>query len=152
MIKYVKPLPVTEETIGAYLEGNLSAEEISHIENLMNSNNVFKDFVDEVSVEDINIDETIYDAYPNFDLDFELPEVPLQFELQQDMTFPNPAIELESPEPELVACARCAEEDIFNNDEGPTLADFEEVATSEMDNSSNDVNEESDFINSNTEL
>lgn len=75
MIKFIKPLPISEETLGAYLEGNLSAEDSRGLEELLDSNAIFKDFVEEVAVTDGSMNESIYDEYPNFDEEFDLPEI-----------------------------------------------------------------------------
>lgn len=81
MIKYIKPLPVSEEMLGAYLEGNLSAEDSLKLEGMLQSNVAFKGFVDEVSAlsadgdaEDIY--ESLHDEYPDLDEEFELPQIP----------------------------------------------------------------------------
>lgn len=72
MIKNIKPLPVSEEMLGAYLEGNLSSIEATQVEELMNLDKNFRDFVTEVSVADPDIMESIFDVHPNFDMEFEL--------------------------------------------------------------------------------
>lgn len=87
MIRYIKPLPVSEEMLGTYLEGNLSKGDSLMIEEMMQSNVVFKDFVDEVSslgegVGFVDGDESGYDGYPNYSEDFELPEIPTIEELE----------------------------------------------------------------------
>lgn len=81
MIKYIKPLPVSEEMLGAYLEGNLSKYESLKIEEMMQSNVFFKEFVDEVSSlgEGVGLadgDDFVYEGYPNFAEEFRLPEIP----------------------------------------------------------------------------
>ena len=50
MIKYIKPLPVSEEMLGAYLEGNLTAEDSSMVQGVIDRNSEFKNFVEEVAV------------------------------------------------------------------------------------------------------
>lgn len=81
MIKYIKPLPVSEEMLGAYLEGNLSAEDSFKVDELMKSNVVFKGFVEEITAtKEFGISEdgydSLYDEYPNLDEKFELPQIP----------------------------------------------------------------------------
>ena len=95
MIKNIKPLPVSEEMLGAYLEGNLSSIEATQVEELMNLDKNFRDFVTEVSVADPDIMESIFDVHPNFDMEFELPEVPLTFDLHSDLDWLNPIPEME---------------------------------------------------------
>ena len=60
MIKYIKPLPVSEEMLVAYLEGNLTAEDSSMVQGVINSNSEFKNFVEEVAVADPSTEESIY--------------------------------------------------------------------------------------------
>lgn len=65
MLKYLQPLPVSEEMLGAYLEGNLSAEEVSYVESFLQTDMNLKELVEEVG--EINADDALSD--------FELPEV-----------------------------------------------------------------------------
>ena len=76
MIKEIKSLPISEETLGAYLEGNLPEHERMEVEKLLENNHELREFVDEVSADDINYDESIYDYFPDFDSEFSLPEIP----------------------------------------------------------------------------
>lgn len=76
MIKSIKPLPISEERLGAYLEGKLSAKECNEIEDIISGSKAFEDFVNEISQHIPTAEETIYDTYPDFDLNFELPQVP----------------------------------------------------------------------------
>lgn len=98
MIKNIKPLPISEETLGAYLEGNLSSTETAQVEDMMNLDNDFRDFVAEVSVADPDITESIFDAHPNFDTEFELPEVPLTLDLHSNLDWSNPISKMEDIE------------------------------------------------------
>lgn len=98
MIKNIKPLPIPEETLGAYLEGNLSSTETAQVEDMMNLDNDFRDFVAEVSVADPDITESIFDAHPNFDTEFELPEVPLTLDLHSNLDWSNPISKMEDIE------------------------------------------------------
>ena len=149
MIKYIKPLPVSEEMLGAYLEGNLTAEDTSMVKDLIDSNSEFRNFVEEVSVVDPSTEESIYDAHPNFDLDFELPEVPLQFEPQTNMSFLNPPI-IELEYPELVACACCAEEEIFDSESESIFEGIDDFTSNSTDETSHSMDEE-EYMNDNTE-
>lgn len=81
MIRYIKPLPVSEEMLGAYLEGNLSAEDSLKLEGMLQSNVAFKGFVDEVSGlsadgDSDDVYESLHDEYPSFGEEFELPQIP----------------------------------------------------------------------------
>ena len=148
MIKYIKPLPVSEEMLGAYLEGNLTAEDSSMVQSIIDSNSEFRNFVEEVSVADSSTEESIYDAHPNFDLDFELPVVPLQFESQAYAEVLNPPI-IELGYPELVACACCAEE-IFNDEEESIYKEMDDIASNSAGETSHGMDQEEN-MNDNTE-
>lgn len=81
MIRYIKPLPVSEEMLGAYLEGNLPAEDSLKLEGMLQSNVAFKGFVDEVSGlsadgDSDDVYESLHDEYPSFGEEFELPQIP----------------------------------------------------------------------------
>lgn len=108
MIKNIKPLPISEETLGAYLEGNLSSTETAQVEDMMKLDNDFRDFVAEISVADPDITESIFDAHPNFDTEFELPEVPLTLDLHSNLDWSNPIYEMEDIE---VAASAYSESD-----------------------------------------
>lgn len=149
MIKYIKPLPVSEEMLGAYLEGNLTAEDSSMVQGVIDSNSEFRNFVEEVSVADPSTEESIYDAHPNFDLEFELPEVPLQHEPQTNVLVLNPPI-IELEYPELVACACCAEEDLFNGEDESIFEEIDDFTSNNASEASHSMDEE-EFMNDNTE-
>ena len=77
MIKCIKPLPVSEEMLGAYLEGNLSAEEAQCIEQLIETDECLSGLLDDV--EELTLVEgtdSIYDDFPDFGEDYMLPEIP----------------------------------------------------------------------------
>lgn len=76
MIKTIKSLPISEETLGAYLEGKLSELDRINVENLLNNNPELREFVDEIQFDDVNYDESIYDYFPDFDSEFSLPDLP----------------------------------------------------------------------------
>ena len=69
-------LPISEEMLGAYLEGNLSEHERIKIETLLDENPEFKEFIDDVQSDDIDYSESIYDYYPNIEKEFVLPDIP----------------------------------------------------------------------------
>lgn len=149
MIKYIKPLPVSEEMLGAYLEGNLTAEVLSMVQGIIDSNSEFRNFVEEVSVADPSTEESIYDAHPKFDLDFELPEVPLQFEPQTNMLVLQPPI-IEFEYPELVAYACCAEEEIFNGEDESIFEEMDDFTSNSAGETPQSMDEE-EYMNDNTE-
>lgn len=77
MIKYIKPLPVSEEMLGAYLEGNLSAEEAQRIEQLIEADDDLSGLIDDV--EELTLVEgtdSIYDDFPDFGESYMLPKIP----------------------------------------------------------------------------
>lgn len=76
MIKCIKPLPVSEEMLGAYLEGNLSAEESFKIAQLIGMDESLSELLDDV--EELTLMEgsdSIYDDFPDFGEDYMLPEI-----------------------------------------------------------------------------
>lgn len=75
MIKTIKSLPISEETLGAYLEGKLSELDRINVENFLNNNPELREFVDEIQFDDVNYDESIYDYFPDFDSEFSLPDL-----------------------------------------------------------------------------
>ena len=48
MLKHLEPLPISEEILGAYLEGNLTAEEVGYVETCLKSDIDMQELVDEV--------------------------------------------------------------------------------------------------------
>ena len=79
MLKHLQPLPISEEMLGAYLEGNLSVEEVGYVESGIGEDDMLRGLVDEI--DDVQEDWT--DMHRNdFDLvfeqeieDFILPEI-----------------------------------------------------------------------------
>ena len=72
-------LPISEEVLGAYLEGSLSAEEAARVEQLIQTDDALRMVVDIVGVVDDSIDmsASIYDDFPHFDESFSLPLIPV---------------------------------------------------------------------------
>ncbi len=110
MMKNITPLPISEEMLGAYLEGNLSQYEMNCIESVIQSNSSLADFVNEISVEDMDLDVSIYDEIPNFDNFFELPQIASTENLMlswdsdlqnNDAIFVNPPYEILTPADEI---------------------------------------------------
>lgn len=84
MIKHIKPLPVSEEMLGAYLEGNLSPNDVRYVELLMNDNDEFSLFIDELAVsENLTLDYSTEET-PNFENDFLLPEIQMEVGTSMD--------------------------------------------------------------------
>ena len=75
MIKHIKPLPISEEMIGAYLEGNLAQSDAQYVEQMLQGNDELSAFVEELSVsDDLTSDYPMKDI-PSFENDFTLPEI-----------------------------------------------------------------------------
>ena len=75
MIKHIKPLPVSEEMLGAYIEGNLTQNDAQYVEQMLQSDDELSVFVNELSVsDDLTLDSRM-EELPSFDDDFTLPEV-----------------------------------------------------------------------------
>ena len=62
MLKHLQPLPISEEMLGAYIEGNLSMEEMNLVESILNQ---------DVSDEDFLTEDEIADAIMKFDCETE---------------------------------------------------------------------------------
>lgn len=76
MIKIINPLPISEEMLGAYLEGNLSVEDVLKVESVLDSNSEFQDFVNNLTPSEAIEECSIFEDEPVFGNNFELPEVP----------------------------------------------------------------------------
>lgn len=75
MIKHIKPLPISEEMLGAYLEGNLAQSDAQYVELMLQDNDELSAFVEELSVlDDLTSDYPMEDI-PSFENDFTLPEI-----------------------------------------------------------------------------
>lgn len=78
MIKHIKPLPISEEMLGAYLEGNLTQNDAQYVEQVLQGNDDLSTFVKELSMsEDLTSDYPMEDI-PSFKNDFTLPEIPTE--------------------------------------------------------------------------
>lgn len=87
MIKHISSPAISEEILGAYLEGNLSEYETQRVEHILECDDDLDALVDEIAVENLTMLDTnadsspsVYDENPNFDFDFELPEVESSFD------------------------------------------------------------------------
>lgn len=86
MMKQIKPLSISEEMLGAYLEGNLPLEEARYVENLIGEDDDLQAFVGDLTTLDMDNEVSVYDDYPDFDAAFELPQVEVS-RLNMDDTF-----------------------------------------------------------------
>ena len=54
MLKHLEPLPISEEMLGAYLEGNLTAEEVGYVEHVMREDYSLRSLVEELVTYDMS--------------------------------------------------------------------------------------------------
>lgn len=131
MIRNNFRLPISEELLGAYLEGSLSIEEAQMVEHIMQERGGFHDFVDELQTfDDVLLSNNIEDI-PNFETDFELPDTSSDADTQIIETFPMVA-DVD------IACAICDFADIFDSptgalEEESTQNVFEDRGETELD-------------------
>jgi len=115
MIKHISSPTISEEILGAYLEGNLSADEMQRVEHILEYDDDLGGLVDEIAVENLSVLDTdadsspsIYDENLNFDMDFELPEVEPSFDCFPEVAcFARPCASV-SPYSEEIEVASCA--------------------------------------------
>lgn len=124
-------LPISEELLGAYLEGSLSIEEAQMVEHIMRERGGFHDFVNELqSFDDVLLSNNLEDI-PNFETDFELPDTSSDADTQIIETFPMVA-DVD------IACAICDFADIFDSPTGALEEEsmqnvFEDRGETELD-------------------
>lgn len=80
MLKHLQPLPISEEMLGAYLEGNLTADEVGYVESFLELDKDLQELVDEVGTISSdwlseNIDDSNLMCSDDVLNDFDLPEV-----------------------------------------------------------------------------
>jgi hypothetical protein len=75
MIKHIKPLPISEEMLGAYIEGNLAQSDAQYVELILQDNDELSAFVEELSVSDDLTSDYPMEDIPSFENDFTLPEI-----------------------------------------------------------------------------
>lgn len=103
MIKHIKPLPISEEMLGAYLEGNLAQHDTTYVEQMLQDNDELSAFVNELSVSDDLTSDYRMEDIPSFENDFTLPEIATEVG-----TFVEPHILTFGFEPSFVDIAACA--------------------------------------------
>ena len=154
MIKHIKPLPISEEMLGAYLEGNLVQSDAQYVELMLQDNDELSAFVEELSVSDNMTSNYLLEDIPNLENDFTLPEISTEL---------GTYIELHAPpfgfEPSFADVAACAivpeimnsgdDSDVDFNDNMPISSDIDEFEpdfiTHEENCVSNDSLLDSDF-------
>ena len=80
MLKHLQLLPISEEMLGAYLEGNLTADEVGYVESCLKSDIDLQELVDEIDYTGPDwVNEAVADLNPEYSgygsVDFDLPEV-----------------------------------------------------------------------------
>lgn len=103
MIKHITPLPISEEMLGAYLEGNLAQHDAKYIEQLLQGNDELSAFVEDLSVSDGLTSDYRMEDIPSFENDFILPEISTEVG-----TYIEPHILPFGFEPSFVDVAACA--------------------------------------------
>ena len=103
MIKHIKPLPISEEMLGAYLEGNLAQSDAQYVELILQGNDELSAFIDELSLSDDLTSNYRMEDIPSFENDFTLPEIATEVG-----TFVEPHILPFVFEPSFVDVAACA--------------------------------------------
>ena len=96
MTNNVDLLPISEDVLGAYLEGTLSPEEATRVEQLIHSDSTLSELVDIVNEVDASIEpgDSIYDEYPHFDETFRLPAIPVEIEFDEDDITPIDMVDM----------------------------------------------------------
>lgn len=127
MIKHIKPLPVSEEMLGAYLEGNLALNDARYIQQMLQDNDELSAFVNELSVSDNLTSDYRMEDIPNFENDFTLPEISTEVGI-----YLEPQILSLGFEPLFDDVAACAlVPDCMNNDD---VISFDDLPNADMDN------------------
>lgn len=103
MIEHIKPLPISEEMLGAYLEGNLSQCDAKYVEQSLHENKELSAFVDELFVSDNLTSSYLMEDVPNFENDFTLPKIPAELG-----TYIEPNVLPFGFEPSIADVAACA--------------------------------------------
>lgn len=142
MIKHIKPLPISEEMLGAYLEGNLAQHDAKYIEQLLQGNDELSAFVEDLSVSDDLTSDYRMEDIPSFENDFILPEISTEVG-----TFIEPHILPVGFEPSFVDVAACAMMSGFTDDGDMMISD--NLSNTDTDNISDigmDININSEAL------
>ena len=140
-------LPISEELLGAYLEGSLSIEEAQMVEHIMRERGGFHDFVDELQTfDDVLLSNNIEDI-PNFETNFELPDIFAQLPSVDVNHIPLHAASLYA---EAVACSpifdiAMLDNDVIDND--ISISDNNEMSSVEIDVNTDDALFDNESIN-----
>ena len=140
-------IPISEELLGAYLEGSLSIEEAQMVEHIMRERGGFHDFVDELQTFDDVLLSNNIDDIPNFETNFELPDIFAQLPSVDVNHIPLHAASLYS---EVAACLpildiAMLDNDIIDND--ISISDNTEMSSVEIDVNTEDTLFDNESIN-----
>ena len=132
MIKHIKPLPISEEMLGAYIEGNLAQSDAQYVELMLQDNDELSAFVEELSVSDDLTSNYRMEDIPSFENDFTLPEIATEVG-----TYLEPQVLPFGFEPSIVDVAACAMIPDLTDDgdmnENQTNIDIENISDIGMD-------------------
>lgn len=103
MIKHIKPLPISEEMLGAYLEDNLVQNDAQYVEQMLQNNDELSAFVEELSLSDDLTSNYQVEELPNFEENFSLPEISTEIR-----TYLEPHVLPFGFEPSFADVAACA--------------------------------------------
>lgn len=140
-------LPISEELLGAYLEGSLSIEEAQMVEHIMRERGEFHNFVDDLqSFDDVLLSNNIEDI-PNFETDFELPDIFAKLSSADVNHIPSHDSSLY---PEVAACSPILDIAMLNNDiidNDISISDNNEMSSVEIDVNTDDALFDNESIN-----
>jgi hypothetical protein len=141
-------LPISEELLGAYLEGSLSIEEAQMVEHIMRERGGFHDFVNELqSFDDVLLSNNLEDI-PNFETDFELPDTFARWSSVDVENIPQHAASLYA---EAVACSPILDIAMLDNDikedNDISISDNNEMSSVEIDVNTDDALFDNESIN-----
>lgn len=133
----IEDLPVSEEMLGAYLEGNLYPYEVYDVESAIQKS----DYLNELTNEDLEYNTGLDFSIDSAIEDFELPIIPDDRFIKLDLAFSSSFPETEDID-YLTACAvenQYSQDDNYNDDniDNP----FEEDDTSFDSSDDNDISE-----------
>ena len=123
MIKHIKPLPISEEMLGAYLEGSLSSHDAEYVEQMLQRDCNLSSFVNELSMSESMEANCLTGNVLDLECDFELPEIPMAFGPSMDVDifslYPNTSLS------DVAACdimsEAVAEVDIIKEDDDDNI-------------------------------
>ncbi len=138
MIKHIKPLLISEEMLGAYLEGNLAQSDAQYVELILQGNDELSAFIDELSLSDDLTSNYQVEELPSFENDFTLPEIATEVG-----TYIEHQVLPFGFEPSIVDVAACAMMSNLTDDgdmnDNQTNIDIDNISDIGMDINSDDL-------------